>query len=132
VEETLKGLRQSIPFHRRLQHTLMDIRNSVNRMLGTTPCEELFQRILQTRVPAYRTARVINPEQQSQAKAEMATNHDSGTGVCPRLKLKSWAVVVLHNSYTHPKQTMESTGAVWATSKCNGWSIYDTEKQEAC
>ena len=31
VKERLKGLRPSIPFYRRLQQTLMDIRNSVNR-----------------------------------------------------------------------------------------------------
>ena len=92
VKERLKGLRPSIPFYRRLQQTLMDIRNSVNRMLGTTPSEALFQRILQTRVPAYGTARVVNPEHQSQAKAEMANNHDSRRGVCslPKLKSGSW------------------------------------------
>ena len=104
VKERLKGLRPSIPFYRRLQQTLMDIRNSVNRMLGTTPSEALFQRILQTRVPAYGTARVVNPEHQSQAKAEMANNHDSRRGVCSLPKLKSGTVVVLQDGYTHPSK----------------------------
>ena len=41
--ERLGGLRPSIPFGRRLQQVLMDVRNSTNRMVGITPSEALFQ-----------------------------------------------------------------------------------------
>jgi hypothetical protein len=77
LRERLSGLRPSIPFGRLLQQVLMDIRNSVNRMLGTTPSEVLFQRVLTTRIPSYSTPVIVNPAQQIRAKARMASDHDT-------------------------------------------------------
>ena len=74
LRERRKGLRPSIPFHRRLQQTQMDIPNSTNRMLGTIPAEALFQRIIHTRIPSYSPPLMVSPAHQSQAKARMSTD----------------------------------------------------------
>ena len=104
LRERLKELRPSIPFHRRLQQTLMDIRNSTNRMLGTTPAEVLFQRVLHTRMPSYSPPLVVSPGHQSQAKARMATDHDSKRGVCELPELKSGTVIILKDGYSNPSK----------------------------
>ena len=80
----------------------MDIRNSTNRMLGTTPSEALFQRILHTQIPADRTSFIVNPRHQSQVKARMATDHDLRRGVCQLPRLKSGTVVILQDGYASP------------------------------
>lgn len=102
LRERLRGLRPSLPFPRRLQQTLMDIRNSTNRMLGTTPSEALFGRILHTRLPCYRTPIIVNPAHQFQAKARMASDHDSKRGVQPLPSLRPGTIVTLQDGYTDP------------------------------
>lgn len=97
LRERLRGLRPSIPFAHRLQQVLMDIRNSTNRMLGTTPGEALFGRILNTRVPSYRAPIIVNPAHQVRAKARMAADHDSKRGVHPLSQLKTGTIVILQD-----------------------------------
>ena len=80
LRERLRGLRPTIPFSHRLQQVLMDIRNSRHRMLGTTPSEALFSRVLRTRVPTHIDPVIVNPSHQVRAKAQMAANYDSHRG----------------------------------------------------
>ena len=102
LRQRLEGLRPSIPFGRRLQQVLMDIRNSTNRMLGTTPSEALFQRVISTRIPSYNTPAIVNPAHQIRAKARMASDHDSKRGIHPLPESKTGTVVVLHDGFTVP------------------------------
>lgn len=100
LRERLKGLRPSIPFPRRLQQVLMDIRNSTHRMLGTTPSEALFGRVLLTRVPSYCSPVVINPAHQLKAKARTADAHDAKRGVHNLPNLKPGTTVILQDGCT--------------------------------
>ena len=100
LRERLKGLRPSISFPRRLQQVLMDIRNSTHRMLGTTPSEALFGRVLLTRVPSYHHPVMVNPAHQLRAKAKMADAHDARRGVHPLPTLKPGATVILQDGRT--------------------------------
>ena len=107
LRERLKGLRPSISFPRRLQQVLMDIRNSTHRMLGTTPSEALFGRVLLTRVPSYHHPVMINLSHQLRAKAKMADGHDARRGghdarrgVHPLPTLKPGTTVILQDGRT--------------------------------
>ena len=80
----------------------MDIRNSTNRMLDTTPAEALFERVIHTRIPSDSSPLVVSPGHQSQAKARMATDHDSKRGVYQLPELKSGTVVILQDGYSNP------------------------------
>lgn len=102
VRERLRGLRPTIPFSHRLQQVLMDIRNSRNRMLGTTPSEALFNRVLRTRLPTHIDPVMVNPSHQVRAKAQMAENHDSHRGVGSLPTLKPGTTVVLQDGYMNP------------------------------
>lgn len=100
LRERLRGLRPSIPLSRRLQQVLMDIRNSTNRMLGTTPCEALFGRAVHTRIPSYSNPVIVNPQHQILAKAKMTENHDTKRGVRPLKQLKPGTQVILQDGVT--------------------------------
>ena len=103
VRERLRKLRPSIPFACRLQQVLMDIKNSANRMLESTPGEDLFGRILNTRVPSYSSV-IVNPAHQIRTKARVAEDHDAKRGVHPLPKLTTGTVVVLQDECSDPSK----------------------------
>lgn len=82
----------------------MDIRNSTNRMLGTTPGEALFGRLLHTRVPSYSPPIIVNPEHQVRAKARMAADHDAKRGVHFLPRLQAGDLVTLQDGCSDPSK----------------------------
>ena len=73
-------------------------------MLGVTPSEALFNRVLRTRVPAHITSVIVNPGHQVKAKAQMAGDHDSKRRVQPLPILTPGTVVILRDGYTDPER----------------------------
>ena len=73
-------------------------------MLGSTPGEALFGRILNTRVPSYSPPVIVNPAHQIRAKARMAEDHDAKRGVHPLPKLTTGTVVVLQDGCSDPSK----------------------------
>lgn len=104
IRERLQGLRPAIPFPQRLQQILLDIRNARHRMLGTSPSEALFSRVLRTRVPTHIPPVIVNPRHQVRAKAQMVGYHDSKRGVRPLPTLTPGTVVILQDGYTDPER----------------------------
>ncbi|XP_065195493.1 uncharacterized protein K02A2.6-like [Sycon ciliatum] len=104
VKERVASLRPHLPLHRRITQVLFDIRNSRHRMLGTSPSEALFSRVIRTRVPASITPQIVNPSEQIKAKAAMVEGHDSRRGVRKLPHLPSGTRVVLHDGYSDPRK----------------------------
>ena len=99
VKERLLALKPFLPFRKRLNQVLFDIRSSRHRMLGTAPSTALFSRQMRTRVPAHIAPCVVNPRHQLKAKAEMAQHHDSQRGVHRLPDLQPGTKVVVHDGY---------------------------------
>ena len=95
----MSALKPHLPFRRRLNQVLFDIRNSPHRMLGTSPSEALFTHPLHTRVPMVVIPRIVNPGHELQAKAAMAADHDSRRGVQSLLRLNPGETVIIQDGY---------------------------------
>eukprot|EP00117_Sycon_ciliatum_P026714 scpid19450/ scgid21866/ Transposon Ty3-I Gag-Pol polyprotein; Gag3-Pol3; Transposon Ty3-2 TYA-TYB polyprotein; Capsid protein; p24; Spacer peptide p3; Nucleocapsid protein p11; Ty3 protease; p16; Spacer peptide J; Reverse transcriptase/ribonuclease H; p55; Integrase p52; Integrase p49 len=102
VKERIQSLRPSLSLQRRLQQVLFDIRNSVHRMLGMSPNEAFFGRMVRTRLPHHSTPRIVNASHQIRAKADMAVSHDSRRGVRQLPMLRPGTMVVLQDGYSDP------------------------------
>ena len=99
VRERLAALKAHLPFRRRLNQVLFDIRSSRDRMLGTSPSAALFSRQLRTRIPARIDPMIVNPQHQLKAKAGMANDHDSQRGVHMLPNLRPGTKVVVQDGY---------------------------------
>ena len=61
VQERLPPLKPHLPFRRRLNQEIFDIRGSRHQMLDVSPNEALFSRQLRNRMPMLLPMRIINP-----------------------------------------------------------------------
>ncbi|XP_065196908.1 uncharacterized protein LOC135828389 [Sycon ciliatum] len=102
VKERMVALKPHLPFRRRLNQVLFDVRHSRHRMLGTSPNEALFSRPLRSRVPTMIPPRIVNPSIQLRAKATMARDHDARRGVKALPHLQAGKRVILHDGYNDP------------------------------
>ena len=104
LKERIKSLQPHLPFQRRLQQVLFDIRHSVHRMIGAAPSDALFSRPIRNRVPAVIPATIINPVHQIRAKADMASAHDSKRGIRSLPQLLPGTLVILQDGYADPRK----------------------------
>ena len=104
LRERLSAMKSHLPFQRRLNQVLFDIRSSCHRMLGVSPGAALFTRNMRIRVPALIKPRLVNPEHQLKAKADMADQHDSRRGVQNLTILKPGSKVIIQGGYYSPTQ----------------------------
>jgi len=104
IKERLSALKPHLPFQRRLNQVMFDIRGSRHRMLGTSPSSALFTRTMRTRVPTVITPQVVNASHQLKAKADMADAHDARRGVRPLPRLTPGTQVVVQDNYCDPTQ----------------------------
>ena len=81
LRERLSAMKSHLPFQRRLNQVLFDIRSSCHCMLGVSPGAALFTRNMRIRVPTLIKPWLVNPEHQLKVKADMADQHDSRRGV---------------------------------------------------
>ena len=102
VRERLGKLKSQVPFRRRLNQVLFDIRHSRHRMLDMSPNDALFSRPLRSRVPAFIPNRIVNPSHQLKAKATMANDHDVRRGVGPLPHLQPGTKVIIRDGYCDP------------------------------
>ena len=104
VKERMSALKPHLPFRRRLNQVLFDIRNSPHRMLGTSPSEAFFTHPLRTRVPMVVIPRIVNPGHQLQAKVAIAADHDSRRGVQFLPRLNPGYTVIIQDGYCDTSQ----------------------------
>ena len=121
VKERMFALKPHLPFRRRLNQVLFDIRNSPHRMLGTSPSEALFTHPLRTRVLMVVIPRIVNPGHQLQAKAAMAADHNSRRGVKSLPRLNPGETVIIQDGHCETSPAMDSSAAVRTSGGDHQW-----------
>ena len=104
AKERMSALKPHLPFRRRLNQVLFDIRNSPHRMPGISPSEALFTHPLRTRVPIVVIPGIVNPGHQLQAKVAMTADHDSRRGVQSLPRLNPGDTVIIQDGYCDTSQ----------------------------
>ena len=104
LKERMATLKPHLNFNRRLHQVLFDIRNSHNRMIGTTPNDALFGRVIRTRLPEIIPSNLVNLTHQVRAKARMANDHDAHRGVRSLPSLQPGTRVIMQDGYSNPTQ----------------------------
>ena len=133
LKERIKSLQPHLPFQRRLQQVLFDIRHSVHRMIGATPVDALFSRPIRNRVPTVIPTTIINPVHQIRAKADMASAHDPKRGIRSLPQLLPGTLVILQDGYADPRKkwtVVEQYGR--QVGVMNGKRILLRSRQQVC